>query len=71
MNPNSVIYFATLPYKLQDASVTKTFVEEATIKGKRYWSYKVTFGQDGGGKDFDDEYMYWINKDTQSWLSSL
>jgi hypothetical protein len=31
---NSVIYFATLPYKLQDAS--KTFVEEATIKGKRY-----------------------------------
>jgi hypothetical protein len=33
---NSVIYFATLPYKLQDASVTKTFVEEATIKGKRY-----------------------------------
>jgi hypothetical protein len=62
---NSVIYFATLPYKLQDASVTKTFVEEATIKGKRYDLIKVTFGQDGG-KDFDDEYMYWINKDTPS-----
>lgn len=62
---NSVIYFATLPYKLQDASVTKTFVEEATIKGKRYDLIKVTFGQDGGGKDFDDEYMYWINKDTR------
>lgn len=61
---NSVIYFATLPYKLQDASVHKKFVEETTIKGKKYDVIQVTFGQDGGGKDFDDEYMYWINKET-------
>lgn len=61
---NSVIYFATLPYKLQDASVNKEFIEEITIKGKRYDVIKVTFGQKGGGKDFDDKYMYWINKDT-------
>ena len=61
---NSVIYFATLPYKLQDASVNKEFIEEITIKGKRYEVVKVTFGKDGGGKDFDDTYMYWINKDT-------
>jgi len=61
---NSVIYFATLPYKLQDASVHKTYIEQTTIKGKKYDVIEVTFGQDGGGKDFDDEYMYWINKDT-------
>ncbi|MEZ7498523.1 hypothetical protein QO200_07200 [Flavobacterium sp. Arc3] len=61
---NSVIYFATLPYKLQDPSVHKTFVEETTIKGKKYDVIKVTFGQDGGGKDFDDEFHYWINKQT-------
>ena len=61
---NSVIYFATLPYKLQDASVHKTFVEETTIKGKKYDVVQVTFGQDGGGKDFDDEFHYWINKQT-------
>lgn len=61
---NSVIYFATLPYKLQDASVHKTFVEETTIKGKKYEVIQVTFGQDGGGKDFDDEFHYWINKQT-------
>lgn len=61
---NSVIYFATLPYKLQDASVNKEFIEETTIKGKQYDVIQVTFGQDGGGKDFDDEYHYWINKDT-------
>jgi hypothetical protein len=61
---NSVVYFATLPYKLQDASVHKTYVEQTIIKGKKYDVIEVTFGQDGGGKDFDDEYMYWINKDT-------
>lgn len=60
---NSIIYFATLPYKLQDASVTKEFVEETIIKGKKYEVIKVTFGKDGGGKDFSDTYMYWINKD--------
>ena len=61
---NSVIYFATLPHKLKDASVNKEYIEETMIKGKSYDVIKVTFGQDGGGKDFDDEYHYWINKDT-------
>ncbi|NDP22978.1 MAG: hypothetical protein GZ091_18145 [Paludibacter sp.] len=61
---NSVIYFATLPHKLQDSSVNKEFVEETIIKGKNYDVIKVTFGQDGGGKDFDDEFHYWINKQT-------
>lgn len=61
---NSVIYFATLPYKLQDASVHKKYIEQTTIKGKQYDVIQVTFGQDGGGKDFDDEYMYWINTET-------
>lgn len=61
---NSVIYFATLPHKLQDASVNKEIIEETKIKGKNYDVIKVTFGQDGGGKDFDDQYHYWINKDT-------
>jgi hypothetical protein len=31
---NSVIYFATLPYKLQDFSQQK-FIEETTIKDKQ------------------------------------
>jgi hypothetical protein len=61
---NSVIYFVTLPSKLQDASVNKEFVAESAIKGKKYDAVRVTFGQDGGGKDFDDEYQYWINKET-------
>jgi hypothetical protein len=54
-----VIYFAS--YKLQDASVNRKFIEETTIKDKQYDVVGVTF-QDGGGKDFDDEFHYWINK---------
>ena len=62
---NSVIYFATLPHKLNDAAVNKSFVEETTIKGQKYDVLKVTFSQEGGGEDFDDEYHYWINQATK------
>jgi hypothetical protein len=57
-----VIYFATLPYKLQDASVNRKFIEE-TIKDKQYDVVGVTLVR-SGGKDFDDEFHYWINKQT-------
>ena len=62
---NSVIYFATLPHKLNDAAVNKKFVEETTIKGQKYDVLKVTFNEEGGGEDHDDEYHYWINQNTK------
>jgi len=61
---NSVIYFATLPHKLLDKSVNKSYVGEVDIKGKKYKVVKVTFQEAGGGKDFEDTYHYWINKET-------
>jgi hypothetical protein len=62
---NSVIYFATLPYKLRDKAVNKTYGGETTIKGKNYDILEITFDQKGGGKDHDDEFMYWIDRDTK------
>jgi len=59
---NSVIYFATLPYKLNDTAVHKENVGETVIKGEDYDVIKVTFGEQGGGTDHDDVFMYWINK---------
>ncbi len=59
---NSVIYFATLPYKLNDAAVNKKYVGEVNIKDEDYDIIEVTFKQEGGGKDFEDQYYYWINK---------
>ena len=59
---NSVIYFATLPYRLLDPAVNAQVLNEVQIEGKEYIEMRVTFDQEGGGNDHDDEYMYWINK---------
>jgi len=61
---NSVIYFALLPSSLNDAAVIKEYLGEVNIKSKPYHKIKVTFQQDGGGEDFDDEYVYWLHRDS-------
>jgi len=61
---NSVIYFATLPHKLQDKAVNKSYVGETRIKDINYHVLEISFDEEGGGKDFDDIYHYWINTDT-------
>ncbi|WP_139957975.1 DUF6503 family protein [Flavicella sediminum] len=61
---NSVIYFATLPHKLKDASVLKTYIGTTTIHDKNYEILGITFQQEGGGEDFDDQFHYWINTET-------
>ncbi len=60
---NSVIYFALLPYGLNDKAVNKELLGEVKIKNKYYYKIKVTFSKDGGGEDFEDEFIYWINKE--------
>lgn len=59
---NSVHYFARLPFGLNDGAVNKKLLGEETIKGKEYYKLKVTFDQDNGGKDFEDTYVYWFDK---------
>jgi hypothetical protein len=63
---NSVIYFATLPHKLKDAAVNKTYEGQKTIKGQDYDVLAVTFDQKSGGKDHQDEFRYWINTDSNT-----
>ena len=58
---NSVHYFSVLPFSLNDKAVNKTYLNQVEIKGKDYFKIKVTFNQDGGGEDYDDEFIYWIN----------
>jgi len=62
---NSVIYFATLPYKLQDGAVNKTYKGTTTIKEKKYDVLQITFDEENGGKDHDDVFYYWINQETK------
>lgn len=61
---NSVHYFAYLPYGLNDPAVNKELMGEVAIRGKAYYKVKVTFDQKGGGKDYEDIYLYWFNKET-------
>jgi hypothetical protein len=61
---NSVHYFSVLPYGLNDAAVRKKKLEDVTIKEKEYFKIQISFSEDGGGEDFEDVFIYWVNKDT-------
>lgn len=61
---NSVCYFALLPAPLADEAVQAAYAGEARIKGQRYHKLRVTFRQEGGGTDFQDEFYYWIHPET-------
>lgn len=63
---NSVIYFALLPYFLNDPAVNKTLLGQTNIKGEPYHEIQVTFSQDGGGTDHEDVYIYWIHQQNKT-----
>lgn len=63
---NSVVYFASLPHKLKDKAVNKTYEGRASIKGQEYDLLGVSFDQEGGGKDYDDKFLYWINSESKT-----
>ncbi len=60
---NSVHYFAYLPYGLNDAAVNKELLGERTVEGRNYYLVQITFSEQGGGTDFDDVFLYWIDKE--------
>ena len=60
---NSVIYFALLPYGLNDPAVQKRYLGEVTIKGEPYHKIEITFRPEDGGKDYEDEFIYWFHQE--------
>lgn len=63
---NSVVYFFLLPYKLDDPAVNAELIGETVIDGNPYYEVKITFNREGGGKDFDDIFTYWIHRGNYS-----
>jgi len=63
-NTNSVVYFALLPYRLNDPAVNKQLMCTSDINGEPYYKVEITFDDPGGGKDFEDSFIYWIHKDS-------
>ena len=60
---NSVHYFAQLPYGLKAPAAQKQLLGDAIIHGEPYFEIGVSFLQEGGGTDFEDEFVYWIHKE--------
>lgn len=61
---NSVHYFSVLPFGLNDKAVFKKLLPHTTIKDKQYYKIEITFSENGGGVDYEDIFIYWINKET-------
>ncbi|WP_347174325.1 DUF6503 family protein [Polaribacter uvawellassae] len=61
---NSVHYFSVLPYGLNDKAVQKKLLQETSIKETPYYKVQITFTEDGGGEDFEDVFIYWVDKTT-------
>ena len=62
---NSVNYFTLLPYRLNDEAVYKKHIGITDIKGKTYDVVEVTFSEESGGDDFEDQYYYWFDAETR------
>lgn len=58
---NSVHYFVQLPFGLNAEAANKELIGKDSIAGREYYEVKVTFAENGGGTDHEDEYMYWID----------
>ncbi len=58
---NSVIYFALLPYALNDPSVIKKLLGTTEMEGQSYYKIQVTFSPDGG-EGHQDTFYYWIHQ---------
>lgn len=59
---NSVLYFFQLPLPLSDPAVIANYNGETQINGVPYYTLSIRFQETEGGEDYDDEYLYWINK---------
>ena len=61
---NSVMYFFQLPKPLDDPAVIANYYGEKTISNKVYWTLEIKFQEKDGGKDFQDEFRYWIDPES-------
>lgn len=60
---NAVAYFMLLPFKLNDAAVRKRYMGEVVIAEEPYHEIEVTFAPEGGGRDYQDRFVYWFHRD--------
>ena len=57
----SVVYFVRLPAPLTDPAVRVRSLGRDSVGGAPYDALEVTFAQEGGGRDWQDRYVYWLH----------
>ncbi len=60
---NSVIYFASLPFRFLDNAVLAENLGVEKIQGEELFKIRITFKEENGGEDFDDVFIVWISKE--------
>ncbi len=60
---NSVPYFVLLPFRLNDPAARKQYLGGVEVAGAPYHKIEVTFSEQGGGRDWQDRFIYWIHRD--------
>ena len=60
---NSVVYFALLPFKLNDQAVRKRYLGADSVRSEPYHKVEITFQEEGGGRDHEDRFVYWFHRD--------
>lgn len=58
---NSVHYFSVLPYGLNDKAVNKKYLGNVKINEVEFYKIEVTFQESGGGEDFEDVFLYYVD----------
>jgi len=63
---NSVVYFALLPYFLQDPAVQARYLGADTVRTQAYHQVEVTFAAEDGGTDHEDRFIYWFHAEART-----
>lgn len=58
----SVIYFALLPYGLNKEAMNIQLMPCIELEGQPYFKVEIIYGKNGGGKDFEDVFVYWVHQ---------
>ena len=58
---NSVSYFNLIPLVLSEPAVNTKLQPIESIEGKDYHKLEIRFQEQGGGKDFEDVFYYWLD----------
>jgi hypothetical protein len=57
---NSTVYLGFLPFRLDDPAVRLQDLGMGEVEGVPYRKIQVTFEEEGGGRDWQDRFVYWF-----------